>query len=470
MFGSLLMLLLFLLFWLNNVFQNQKASLLKETESLAHLAIRDLEDSLFQEYFLEPLLLNIDDPVSIKKMIYHSELGDSSISSIFIHSDSSSHFHSDSSFIRISIDSQSDRKVFKPFSDSLSLMAMLTEREIQASANHPFKNNQDQLILLLSQKLAQSLIKNKIPLAFEVISKKEIAEQSGGITTKGRESIISDQALAIHFPNHQGFLLQKMWPYILFSIFLFSCIGFAFALVYRSLRQQQKLTALKNDFISNVTHELKTPITTVGVAIEALNNFNALNDPKKTQEYLDISKLELQRLSILVDRVLKMALFEQTEPELKFEEIDLKALVGEIQNSMKLQFEKLTAQFDIKSNEGLFLVKGDRIHLTSVIYNLIDNALKYSQSNPKITVEMEHKSDQVMMSIRDNGIGIAADFKEKIFDKFFRISSGDTHDVKGHGLGLSYVASVVKKHQGRIQVESKLGEGSCFTIYLPHHG
>ena len=238
-------------------------------------------------------------------------------------------------------------------------------------------------------------------------------------------------------------------------------------MIWQSLEKQRKLTELKNDFISNVTHELKTPITTVGVAIEALSSFNAMENPARSKEYLDISKHELNRLTILVDKVLKMSLFEKKEPELKIEQFDINLLINEVLGSMKLQFEKFAAKVNFQTKGNTFFLEGDRIHLTSVIYNLIDNALKYSPENPEIDLMLEEENNQIKFSVKDKGIGISSDYMGKIFDKFFRVPSGDLHDIKGHGLGLSYVAGVVNKHHGKITVDSKKNIGTQFTISLP---
>src|SRR4030095_4866852 len=233
------------------------------------------------------------------------------------------------------------------------------------------------------------------------------------------------------------------------------------------LIQQRKLTQLKNDFISNITHELKTPIATVSVAIEALKNFNALQDPKRTQEYLEISGNELQRLSLLVDKVLKLSMFEKQQIELKEESFDLKQLTDEVVASMRLQFEKYNAHVDVKTNGNSFLIKADRLHVTSVLFNLLDNALKYSKANPSIQVELKEHVGEIELSVTDNGIGISAEHQKRIFEKFFRVPAGDTHNVKGYGLGLSYVAYVVQRHKGSIDLESQPGIGSRFIIKLP---
>ncbi|HPI09016.1 MAG TPA: HAMP domain-containing sensor histidine kinase, partial [Saprospiraceae bacterium] len=226
-------------------------------------------------------------------------------------------------------------------------------------------------------------------------------------------------------------------------------------------------TELKNDFIRNMTHELKTPIATVSVAVEALQNFDALQNPQRTQEYLDIAGIELNRLSLLVDKVLRVSMFEKQEPELRREPLDLKLLVQDILHSMRLQFEKHHAQVQFLPESGDYSVSGDRLHLSSVVYNLLDNALKYGSEHPVIRVGMSHRDGQLSLQVQDNGVGIPAAYQGRVFEKFFRVPTGDVHNVKGHGLGLSYVAGVVRLHGGSIGLESREKAGSTFTILLP---
>lgn len=269
------------------------------------------------------------------------------------------------------------------------------------------------------------------------------------------------------FENPTGFLLKKISLQILFSLFLVAFTSVTFIFLYRNLVAQRKLTEMKNDFISNITHELKTPLATVSVAVEALRNFGGIQNPERTKEYLDISASELQRLSLLVDKVLKLSLFENRELELKKEIFDLKQLTEEVLNTMKLQFDTHHAkvEFDVQGN--YFTVHADRLHITSVIFNLLDNALKYSKENPEIDIRLQHQTDTIVLQVEDKGIGIAHDFKTKIFDKFFRVPTGNHHNIKGYGLGLSYVAHVIKRHNGSISVESEPGKGSTFTVKLP---
>ena len=266
--------------------------------------------------------------------------------------------------------------------------------------------------------------------------------------------------------NTFGYLIKKLASPILFSLFLVGVTVVSFTLLYRNLQRQRKLTEIKNEFISNITHELKTPIATVGVAIEALRNFNAINDPQRTQEYLDISQNELQRLSLLVDKVLKLSMFEKKEIELKYELLDLKGVVDEVVSSMRLQIEKHHATVST-TVEGDTHLQGDRLHLLSVVFNLLDNALKYGNGNTAIKFELKEKENEVELSVADNGIGISPEYKDKVFEKFFRVPLGNTHNTKGYGLGLSYVSHVIQRHKGKISVESQPGLGSKFIITLP---
>lgn len=272
--------------------------------------------------------------------------------------------------------------------------------------------------------------------------------------------------LQIH--NKNEFIFRRIAIPIMFSVFLVAFTALSFSLLYRNLLRQNRLANIKNEFISNITHELKTPIATVSVAIEALRNFNANLDRERTTEYLDISSNELQRLSLLVDKVLKLSMFEKREIDLQYEVLDMKDVMQEVTSSLRLQFERHHAQVKIES-EGDTTLEGDRLHLVSVVFNLLDNAIKYSSEAPKIDVKMKGVDNRVELIIKDSGIGIPDEYKGKIFEKFFRVPTGNLHNAKGYGLGLSYVAHVVNKHKGTINVKSIPGDGSEFVISLPKY-
>jgi two-component system, OmpR family, phosphate regulon sensor histidine kinase PhoR len=266
--------------------------------------------------------------------------------------------------------------------------------------------------------------------------------------------------------NTSFYLTKRIIASIILSIFIVGFITVTFSLLYRNLLRQRRLAEIKNEFISNITHELKTPIATVSVAIEALRTFNASMDAEKSKEYLDISANELQRLSMLVDKVLKLSMFEKKEIELKYEPLNMQDLVAEVTSSMRLQFEKHNAVVNVNA-EGDTTLEGDRLHIVSIIFNLLDNALKYTNGSPKINIGIKGAQNKVSLCVSDNGIGIPAEYKDKIFDKFFRVPTGNLHNAKGYGLGLSYVAHVVNKHHGNIRVETGAEGGSKFIITLP---
>lgn len=265
----------------------------------------------------------------------------------------------------------------------------------------------------------------------------------------------------------QRVILKQIAPQILFSFFLTILTVIAFIILYRNVRAQQRLMELKNDFISNVTHELKTPVATVSVALEALKNFHALNDPKLTNEYLDIARNELNRLTLMTDKILKASVFENKGITIQKETVDLQNTVAQILDSMRLIFEKRQAKVSFIPEGESFIIEGEHAHITNVIYNLLDNALKYSPAQPAIDITLKETMDEVVLSVKDAGLGIPGEYEKKIFEKFFRVPTGDIHNIKGYGLGLSYVAGVVKAHQGSIDVVSESGKGSTFIIHWP---
>ena len=327
-------------------------------------------------------------------------------------------------------------------------------------------------IVRLEKAYRKNLLAAGIPLEFDIIYKDKppLNNPSGGILTKPvLAGLLVHQFYAAYFANYQTYLLRQILPALAFALLLFGVTAAAFLLIYRSMRHQQRLTRLKNEFISNITHELKTPITTVGVALEALSGFDIRNNPEKSREYLQHSKQELDRLSLLVEKVLRLSMFEEQETRLKKEFFDLAPVVHQVVSAMRLQAERAGAAIHVQVPEtASFQLNGDKLHLSSVIFNLLDNALKYTSQHPEIHISLEKKiDDQIWLTVRDNGIGIPEALQDKIFDKFFRVQEGDQHDVKGHGLGLSYAAMVVRQHQGRIWVESAPGAGTTFFVQFP---
>ena len=305
----------------------------------------------------------------------------------------------------------------------------------------------------------------EVPFCIDKITKTEKDEPSFNEVIVGFSNPI---AYKLQLGNTFPYLFKRINVPILLSLFIVGFTIFSFVLLYKNMLKQKRLADIKNEFISNITHELKTPIATVSVAIEALRSFNASMDAQRSKEYLEISANELQRLSLLVDKVLKLSMFENKGIDLKYEPLNMQALIKEVASSMRLQFEKKNAAVSI-SSEGDSSLEGDRLHLVSVIFNLLDNALKYSYDNPHINITTIDGGNKLSLIVTDDGIGIPQEYREKVFEKFFRVPTGNLHNAKGYGLGLSYVAQVVKKHNGSIKVEPLEGGGSKFVIVIPKH-
>lgn len=324
----------------------------------------------------------------------------------------------------------------------------------------------------LDKRFRAALDKESVKVNFTITKDSVSQRQPGEMVdpTRTNELLMgyaSNYFLRYELHDSFRYIMGKLSPQITLSLLLIALTSFTFVLLYRNLVKQRRLTQFKNDLISNITHELKTPIATVSVAIEALKNFHAMEDPRRTEEYLDISNSELQRLSLLVDKVLRLSMFEKHQVELKTERFELRQLAEEVMGSMRLQFEKAKASVQLHAEGEDLSINADRLHLTSVIFNLLDNALKYSGDSPSITVIINRNDAGLQLIVSDNGVGIPAAYRKKVFDKFFRVPSGNTHNVRGYGLGLSYVAYVVERHKGSIEVVSEPGEGSSFIIQLP---
>lgn len=316
------------------------------------------------------------------------------------------------------------------------------------------------------------LLKNNIYLPFivQAVSGNNLKQTDGSDiqTSISYVGLKQNTGYRAVFENEVMYTLGKIKWQISFSILLVFITLLSFIFLYRTLVSQRRLALMKDEFISNITHELKTPIATVIVAIEALKNFNALDDPGRSKEYLDISAIELQRLSMLVDKVLRLSMFENQQIKLNKEYFDLYSLSVEIINVMKLQFEKANAVVSLHKQGEKFTMHADKVHISSLLYNLLDNALKYSNASPVIDVNIISHATFIELSIADNGIGIAPEYKGKIFEKFFRVPAHGHHETKGYGLGLSYVNHIAHLHLGFVEVQSEEGKGSTFSVKLPY--
>jgi len=260
------------------------------------------------------------------------------------------------------------------------------------------------------------------------------------------------------------YALRRMGGLLAGSVGLLVLTTACFGVMLSTILRQKKLSEIREDFINNMTHELKTPIATVSAAVEALQHFGAMQNPQRAEAYLAISQQELARLSGLVEHVLHMAVAEREPLRLTPETVHPADLVAELVQQHQLTSAK-PVRFDV--DVAATAVHCDRLHLRNVISNLIDNAIKYSREQVTIRIQGQPESSGWRLSVADDGIGIPTDYQPAVFDRFFRVPTGNLHTVKGFGLGLYYVRQVVERHGGRLQLHSEQGRGSTFSLWLP---
>jgi len=288
-----------------------------------------------------------------------------------------------------------------------------------------------------------------------------------------RTSLLSDKLhekntyLYIYFPGQHKLLAGSIGLLGSSSMILTIVIVAIFALTLYVIYRQKRLSEIKNDFVNNMTHELKTPISTISLASQMLNDKSIALEKKNMDNISRIIQTESKRLGYQVEKVLQMAVFDQGHLILKKSEVDMHDLISTVVQNFKLQLENNKGQLEYSLEAASATVRGDRVHLMNVISNLFDNAVKYSPELPVVIVSSSSNGDKFIFRIKDNGIGISKENQKKIFDKFFRVSTGNIHDVQGFGLGLSYVKLIVEQHGGSISCSSELGSGTQFEIVLP---
>jgi len=273
--------------------------------------------------------------------------------------------------------------------------------------------------------------------------------------------------LLLYFPNEKRHVLNQLWFMLFLSILLFIIIILSFYFSIYTINKQKKLSVMKNDFINNMTHEFKTPISTISLACEALKD----DDIKKTERlydnYIGVIDIENKRLSSMAEQILQTAIMDKGQLKLNQTELDVHELIQRAIVSKNIEVHNKHGHVKSRMLAENHNVVGDKIHLTNVIINLLDNAIKYNISNPEIIINTINQNGSVLIRVKDNGIGINNSDQKRIFEKLYRVSTGNLHNFKGFGLGLSYVKAIVELHEGEISVESEPGKGSIFTIKLP---
>lgn len=273
--------------------------------------------------------------------------------------------------------------------------------------------------------------------------------------------------LILYFPKKRSFILESLGLMAFSSLFLTLIIIVIVSYTIYIIFRQKKLSEIKSDFVSNMTHELKTPISTISLASQMLKDADVVINEKMLSNVSNIIETESKRLSNQVEKVLQVSIFEQGNIKLKMGQIDINDLIESVLNNFTIlirnQEGKISTDLEAKHSQ----IYGDELHLTNIITNLLDNALKYCETNPEITIATKSKKNGVLITVQDNGIGIGKENLKRIFERFYRVPTGNIHNVKGFGLGLSYVKKVVDDHKGKIKVNSELNVGTRFEIFLP---
>jgi two-component system phosphate regulon sensor histidine kinase PhoR len=273
--------------------------------------------------------------------------------------------------------------------------------------------------------------------------------------------------ISLYFPNEREHLRKSMGVIggssLLITLFIISMFTLAVYIIFK----QKRLSEIKNDFVNNMTHELKTPISTISLASQMLNDRSIPEEQKNLGQISRIIQAESKQLGFQVERVLQMAIFDHGELKLKQEEINLHDVIETVAQNFLLQIDKREGLLEFLPEADNTVIQGDLMHITNVISNLLENAMKYTKSTPEIRIVTQNENDTVIVSVSDNGIGIGKEDQKRIFDKFYRVPTGNIHNVKGFGLGLSYVKLIVEQHHGSIKLKSEPNKGSQFDIQLP---
>jgi len=273
--------------------------------------------------------------------------------------------------------------------------------------------------------------------------------------------------LSLYFPNRTRLVIGSVLQTLLLSVLFTGIILFCFWYTIQVIIRQKKLSEMKNDFINNMTHEFKTPIATISLAADSIGSPMIMSHPDKIKRFVDIIRQENRRMNSQVERVLQMAMIDKKDFQLSLDDLNLHEVIQQAVDNFSLQVEKRegTLYTDLQASRPV--IEGDATHIASIIHNLLDNANKYSPEKPDITISTRDVPMGVEITVTDKGIGISKEARKHIFDKFYRVHTGNIHDVKGFGLGLSYVKAIMTAHKGLVDVKSEPGKGSSFTLTFP---
>ncbi len=303
----------------------------------------------------------------------------------------------------------------------------------------------------------------------------KIKSDSFKITNEGRYDVPlfeeddrqSGYTLFVSFPKRNKYVLSSIMGMAILSIVFTLIIIIAYSSALYQLIKQKQISEIKTDFINNMTHEFKTPIATINLALDAVRNPKVIDDKEKVARYLRMIREENKRMHAQVENVLQISKLEKNQLEISKEEVDVHDLIEDAMSHIELIVEDQKGYVKIHQNASDSMVMANDTHFTNVLVNILDNAVKYTEGEPKIDIYTETVKNYIQIKIKDQGLGMSKSVQKRIFEKFYREHTGDIHNVKGHGLGLAYVKRIVDDHQGQVSVESEKGKGSTFIIKLP---
>jgi len=298
-------------------------------------------------------------------------------------------------------------------------------------------------------------------------SRKELFEKGYAFPLFQSDIFTPPEYLLISFPNEKRFLLTELWGMLLISLVLIIVIVYSFIYTISTVFRQKRLSEMKNDFINNMTHEFKTPIATISLACEALNDNEIRKSGEFYSSYINMIQEENKRLAGMAEKILQTAVIDSGQLKMKKEMINIHNIIHDVVKNIRIQVEIKDGDIIKGFYASKPRIEGDKVHVTNLIYNLLDNANKYTPRKPLIRIGTENTGNGIIITIEDNGIGISKSEQKKIFDKLYRVPTGNIHEVRGFGLGLNYVKAIVEEHHGKISLESEVNKGSTFRVFLP---
>jgi two-component system phosphate regulon sensor histidine kinase PhoR len=385
----------------------------------------------------------------------------------------------DSSQISIQLDQRVTQQIFKK-------AKFINEMMIEAFRNNVYQDPDARIdVVFLDSVIRDELANDDLPKDYRfMITNEEGLPVNFKITSKNynanldttktqRASLfpgnILDENLQLHlfFPKKSGFIFKEMWGSLFASLTLVILIIVALIFQFKTILAQSRLSEMKNDFISNMTHEFKTPISTISLACEAMNDKDMVGEQSnQIAPFVKMIHDENKRLGVLVERILQSAVIDRGELKLKKETFSIHPIINEVVENARFRIHQTGGSILVELPQSSIELYTDKVHFTNIFQNLVDNAVKYSKEVPKITISLREENKKLVLSVKDEGIGIKKEHLNRIFDKLYRVPTGNVHNVKGFGLGLSYVKAITELNNWEIKVKSKPGEGSEFIITI----